>query len=79
MELSSAALLCIAQHHEAANGSGYPMRLAGEQISPLARILALTNQYDNLCNPGNPAAHKHRMRLYRQSSAASRAALTARR
>ena len=55
MELSGAALLCIAQHHEAANGSGYPMRLAGEQISPLARILALTNQYDNLCNPGNPA------------------------
>jgi HD-GYP domain-containing protein (c-di-GMP phosphodiesterase class II) len=55
MELSSAALLCIAQHHEAANGSGYPMRLAGEQISPLARILALTNQYDSLCNPGNPA------------------------
>jgi putative nucleotidyltransferase with HDIG domain len=56
MELSSAALLCIAQHHEAANGSGYPMRLAGEQISPLARIVTLINQYDSLCNPGNPAA-----------------------
>lgn len=56
MGLSSAALLCIAQHHEAANGSGYPMRLSGDLISPLARILALTNQYDSLCNPGNPAA-----------------------
>lgn len=56
MELSSAALLCIAQHHEAANGSGYPMRLSGDLISPLGRILALTNQYDSLCNPGNPAA-----------------------
>ncbi|MBK8744888.1 HD-GYP domain-containing protein [Propionivibrio sp.] len=56
MELPSAALQCIAQHHEAANGNGYPMRLSGEQISPLARILTLTNQYDSLCNPGNPAA-----------------------
>jgi putative nucleotidyltransferase with HDIG domain len=56
MGLSPAALLCIAQHHEAANGSGFPMRLAGDRISPLASIVALTNQYDNLCNPANPAA-----------------------
>ncbi len=56
MELSDAALLCVAQHHEAANGSGYPMRLTNEQMSPLARIVVLTNLYDNLCNPGNPAA-----------------------
>ena len=55
MELPSPALQCIAQHHEAANGNGYPMRLSGERISPLARILTLTNQYDNLCNPSNPA------------------------
>lgn len=55
MALSDAALLCVAQHHEAANGSGYPMRLTNEQMSPLARIVALTNLYDNLCNPGNPA------------------------
>ena len=56
MELPNGALQCIAQHHEAANGNGYPKRLSGEQISPAARILTLTNQYDNLCNPGNPAA-----------------------
>ncbi|WP_294259352.1 HD-GYP domain-containing protein [Propionivibrio sp.] len=56
MELPNGALHCIAQHHEAANGNGYPKRLSGEQISPAARILTLTNQYDNLCNPGNPAA-----------------------
>lgn len=56
MALSEPALLCIAQHHETANGSGYPMRLGNERISPLARILIVTNQYDNLCNPGNPAA-----------------------
>jgi len=56
MDLSSAALLCIAQHHESACGSGYPMRLGADQISPLARIVALTDQYDSLCNPCNPAA-----------------------
>lgn len=55
MELSSAALLCIAQHHEATNGSGYPMCLTNDQITPLARIVALTDKYDSLCNPGNPA------------------------
>ena len=56
MALSSAALLCLAQHHEAANGGGYPMHLPGDRMSPLARIVALTNQYDNLCNPRNPSA-----------------------
>jgi putative nucleotidyltransferase with HDIG domain len=56
MELSNAALLCIAQHHEAASGNGYPMHSSNERISPLARIVALTNQYDNLCNPGHPSA-----------------------
>lgn len=45
----------IAQHHEHADGSGYPNGLKGEQIRPLARVVALVNQYDNLCNPGNPA------------------------
>lgn len=45
----------IAQHHEFADGSGYPGGLKGEQIRPLARVVALVNQYDNLCNPGNPA------------------------
>ena len=55
MALSSAALLCLAQHHEAANGGGYPMHLPGDRMSLLARIVALTNQYDNLCNPRNPS------------------------
>ncbi len=55
MKMSNAALLCIAQHHEAMNGAGYPMRISGAQISPLANIVALINKYDCLCNPGNPA------------------------
>ena len=55
MNMPNAALLCIAQHHEAVNGSGYPLRLSGVQISPQAQIVALVNKYDGLCNPGNPA------------------------
>ncbi|MBI3729088.1 MAG: HD-GYP domain-containing protein [Burkholderiales bacterium] len=45
----------IAQHHELADGSGYPQQLKAERISPLARIVAITNAYDNLCNKPNPA------------------------
>lgn len=45
----------IAQHHEMADGSGYPQQLKAERISPLARVVAITNTYDNLCNRPNPA------------------------
>ncbi len=43
----------IAQHHELADGSGYPLGLKLVQITPLARIVSLTNFYDGLCNPEN--------------------------
>lgn len=44
----------IAQHHEYRDGSGLPMGLRDNEIDPLARILILTNHFDNLCNPPNP-------------------------
>lgn len=56
MELRSAAQLAIAQHHELADGSGFPSRIKGDAMSASARILALVNRYDNLCNPSRPAA-----------------------
>ncbi len=43
----------ILQHHEHADGSGYPKHLKAEQTDPLARLVALVNGYDNLCNPNN--------------------------
>lgn len=55
MGLSATAQLIVAQHHEHADATGYPMKLKGEQIAQPARIVSLVNQYDNLCNPGNPA------------------------
>lgn len=41
----------IACHHEHWDGSGFPNRLVGEKIPKLARLVALANRYDNLCNP----------------------------
>lgn len=41
----------IRHHHEAVDGVGYPDGLCGEAVSAKARIVALVNRYDNLCNP----------------------------
>ncbi|MBL4827728.1 MAG: HD-GYP domain-containing protein [Spongiibacteraceae bacterium] len=43
----------IEQHHEYIDGTGYPKKLKGDEIGQLARIVAITNCYDNLCNPAN--------------------------
>ncbi|HEY3326707.1 MAG TPA: HD domain-containing phosphohydrolase [Novimethylophilus sp.] len=45
----------ILQHHEYVDGSGYPKHLKEAQIDPLARLLGIVNDYENLCNPANPA------------------------
>ncbi|WP_303784230.1 HD-GYP domain-containing protein [Azovibrio restrictus] len=49
--MSTPARNIIACHHESWDGSGFPNRLAGEKIPRLARIVAIANRYDNLCNP----------------------------
>lgn len=49
--LSPGALLLIAQHHELADGSGYPKGIKVEAMSRPARLVAMVNFYDNLCNP----------------------------
>ena len=51
MGLSEGALMAIAQHHEMMDGSGFPMKPPTSELSQTARILALVNRYDNLCNP----------------------------
>lgn len=50
-EMDTEILDIIEKHHEFLDGSGYPDGLKDEQISQLVRIVAITNQYDNLCNP----------------------------
>lgn len=51
MGLTPGALQVIAQHHECADGSGFPGRLNMDRMSPAARIVSMVNRYDNLCNP----------------------------
>ena len=53
MALSAGALAVLAQHHENADGSGFPQRLPADRLSLGARIVAIVNRYDNLCNPGS--------------------------
>ncbi len=44
------AIPAVAQHHEQADGSGYPEALQAEQTDRLARMVNIANTYDNLCN-----------------------------
>ena len=51
LDLAPEVQSIIEQHHELADGSGYPLGLRLDDIAPLARIVSLANFYDNLCNP----------------------------
>lgn len=54
--LTNEALMIIAQHHELMDGTGYPKGLKGNDFFLLARIVAIVNTYDNLCNPAKVSA-----------------------
>lgn len=49
--MSAGAVALIAQHHELADGTGYPKGLKEAEMTPAARVVSLVNFYDNLCNP----------------------------
>jgi len=51
MGLSAGATAVIAQHHEHADGTGFPLKLNTDRMSLGARIVSLVDRYDNLCNP----------------------------
>ena len=51
MGLRASVMQVIAQHHEMADGSGFPLKLGSERMSDAARIVAMVNAYDTLCNP----------------------------
>lgn len=56
------ALQAIADHHEFMDGSGYPRGLSGDQISPLARILALAEVVVHAHGPGRGVS-EHRLSI----------------
>ena len=47
-DTSEAMKACCFEHHENFLGSGYPQGLSGEEIHPMARIIALTDTFDAL-------------------------------
>ena len=55
LKFPPATLAIIHEHHEMYDGSGYPRRIKAEAIHLLARIVAIANYYDELCNPVNIA------------------------
>ena len=55
LKFPPATLGVIREHHELYDGLGYPQKIKGESISLLARIVAVANYYDELCNPMNIA------------------------
>lgn len=56
MELKAPVVVAMQQHHELADGSGFPARLKGDASGVGGRILSLVNRYDNLCNPSRPGS-----------------------
>lgn len=53
MGLPDPVITTIAQHHEMADGSGFPLRLSGSDLGRASQVLALVNRYDRMCNPAN--------------------------
>ena len=49
---NSASLEIVTDHHEALDGSGWPS--GKSKLSLAARIVALVDRYDRLCNPESP-------------------------
>jgi len=46
--IPEAARLIVAQHHERVNGTGYPAKLKGDEISIYSQIVAITDAYDSM-------------------------------
>ena len=53
LKLPAPTIAIIREHHELYDGTGYPQKLKGDAINLLARIVAIANHYDELCNPFN--------------------------
>lgn len=47
-DVSDAIRACVFEHHENHTGNGYPQELKGQDIHPMARIVALCDTYDAL-------------------------------
>ncbi len=73
MQLHADVQSILAQHHEHFDGTGFPHKLVAEQIGLGARVVAIANRYDNLCNPAQRALamtpHETLRTMYSQEGA----------
>lgn len=46
-----AVLVVVRQHHERADGSGYPLGLKGERIHPFASLVQIADSYEAMVSP----------------------------
>lgn len=71
MGLNAAVTAVIAQHHEMVDGSGFPEHRSADRTDAAARIVALVDSYDTLCNPRDPqdalTPHEAMSRMFAQS------------
>lgn len=70
MDMPREVVEAIAQHHEFADGSGFPHRLELDAISPIGRVLGLCNRYHNLVCPLHAEVgltpHRALQRMFRE-------------
>ena len=59
MGLPEDICLVALEHHENNDGSGYPFKLSGEQISEMARIVGLCSFFDDLTSNRTPTKIKN--------------------
>lgn len=71
--LPADALQAMAQHHERADGSGYPAGVPLAQLPLISRILAVVDTFDEACNPTivsrSLTAHEALSAMFSQHSA----------
>jgi putative nucleotidyltransferase with HDIG domain len=55
LDLPEPAMQVVSQHHEHADGTGYPKGLRAPLIATEAKLVTIADQFDELCNPEDPA------------------------
>ncbi|GJL56221.1 MAG: HD family phosphohydrolase [Nitrospirales bacterium] len=53
-DFPEASIEAVFQHHERLDGTGYPLGLKDKDISFLAKIIMVIDEFDDLCNAANP-------------------------
>jgi putative nucleotidyltransferase with HDIG domain len=51
LDLPDTVVRAIGEHHERVDGSGFPVGKRGDRLSPIGRLLAIVNRYQNLVCP----------------------------